>query len=707
MAVQIKDGILPEAKKDIIDLENRIQKFRNEEISDERFRAFRLARGVYGQRQPGVQMIRIKLPYGKMTANQLRKICDVSDKFSTGVLHLTTRQDIQIHYVKLEETPQVWADLEEANVTLREACGNTVRNVTASVTAGVDRDELFDVTPYAHTFFTYFLRNPICQEMGRKFKVAFSSSEADSAFTFMHDLGFIPKIKDGKRGFKVLIGGGLGAQPFLAHVAHEFLPQEQLIPFSEGVLRIFDRFGERTRRHKARLKYLINEIGLEEFMRLVAEEQIALKSKVYPIDTNNLPDVENFKGKNIPVVTPNDVETFEKWRKTNAYAQKQSGMYSVFIRIQIGNIGTEVARKFATIVDEVAADDIRVTVNQGLFIKFIPEAGLPYVFNKLSEIGFAEPGFDSTMDITTCPGTDTCNLGIASSYGITKELEKMMKEEYQELIYNQDIKIKISGCMNACGQHSMASIGLHGSSIKHGDLVMPAMQLLLGGGPTRDGLGTISDKVVKLPTKRIPQAIRELLNDYEANSLDGEYFNAYFQRQGNKYFYTMLKPLAEVKEATQDLFIDWGHEELFLTEVGVGECAGVMIDLVATLLQETDDKLKSAEELLNAKVWADSIYQSYGVFISTAKALLTAKDISCNSQHGIMGEFEKAFVETGEAPQINSFKDLVLAINKNEPSESFAKSYFEEAKAFLSFAYEYRKKAANATIADRLFAGVG
>lgn len=691
MAVKINPEINSFAQEDIFELDSKISKFRAGEIADERFRAFRLTRGVYGQRQQGVQMIRIKLPYGKITAKQLEKICDVSDKFSTGVLHLTTRQDIQIHYVKLEDTPSVWNDLEEANITLREACGNTVRNVTASPTAGIDRDELFDVTPYTHAFFAYFLRNPICQEMGRKFKVSFSSSDKDTAFSYIHDLGFIPKIQNGVKGFKVMIGGGLGAQPFLAQVAHEFLPIEQMMPFSEAVIRVFDRYGERTRRHKARMKYLISEIGLEEFMKLVDEERMALKSKSYPINESDFPLGSNFESKNLPFTEPSDKIKFEEWKKTNIYAQKQTGLNAVFIRVRIGNIPTEIARKFAEIVSEVAADDIRVTVNQGLMIKFIPENGLAYVFNKLHEIGFAEPGFDSTADITTCPGTDTCNLGIASSYGITHVLEEMMKVEFRDLIYNNDIKIKISGCMNSCGQHGMANIGLHGSSIKSGELVMPAMQLLLGGGLLGDGAGTVGDKIIKLPTKRMPNALRTIFNDYEINGNDGEYFNDYYLRQGKNYFYQILKPHAEVKNLTQDMFVDWGHSELFTTEVGVGECAGVVIDLVQTLLIETEDKLTKAINTYESGLFADSIYHSYAVFVSTAKALLTSKEVNTNSQHGIIGDFDKNFVETGEFSFETSFKELVLSINKNEPTKDFANDYLSKAKKYLQDSFEYRK----------------
>ncbi|MFN0050274.1 MAG: HEPN domain-containing protein, partial [Cytophagales bacterium] len=347
-----------------------------------------------------------------------------------------------------------------------------------------------------------------------------------------------------------------------------------------------------------------------------------------------------------------------------------------------------------------------ISINQGLMIKFIPENGLPYVFNKLNEIGFAEPGFDSTTDITTCPGTDTCNLGIASSYGITKVLEEMMKTEFHDLIYNNDIKIKISGCMNSCGQHGMANIGLHGSSIKNGELVMPAMQLLLGGGTLGDGLGTVGEKIIKLPTKRMPDAFRTLFNDYETNGLEGEYYNDYYIRQTKNYFYQLLKPLGEVKNPTQDLFIDWGHDQNFVTEVGVGECAGVMIDLVHTLLLETEEKLDRALNNFNNTLFAESIYNSYSVFIGAAKALLTAKDIATNTQHGVIGDFDRNYVETGELQFADSFKTLVLSINKNEPTAAFAESYYNEAKKFLNQAFELRKTAQVADLAGRVLEAI-
>src|SRR5476649_255740 len=323
----------PVVEKDIIDLEKKIKAFREGKIHDEKFRSLRLARGIYGQRQPGVQMVRIKLPFGKITFKQLLRIADIADEYASGNLHLTTRQDIQLHYVSLDRTPQLWAELEQDEITLREACGNTVRNVTASATSGIDPLEPFDVSPYAHATFEYFLRNPICQDMGRKFKISFSSSEADTAFSYIHDIGLIPKLKEnGERGFKVLLGGGLGAQPLLASIVEEFLPEDQLIPYIEAIIRVFDRYGERNNRNKARLKYLIQKLGLDEVLRLAKAERTANKVKTFKInrDAVALPAVPEIV--EYPIVEISNPLHYEHWLATNVFEQKQTGYYGVYIK---------------------------------------------------------------------------------------------------------------------------------------------------------------------------------------------------------------------------------------------------------------------------------------------------------------------------------------------------------------------------------------
>jgi sulfite reductase (ferredoxin) len=694
---EILGKISPASKDDIQELQAKIKSFRNLEIDDEKFRGFRLARGVYGQRQEGVQMIRIKLPYGKISPEQLTRIADISDRYASHNLHLTTRQDIQIHFVKLENTPKVWAELEDVNVTLREACGNTVRNVTGSALAGIDPNEPFDITPYAHEHFEYFLRNPICQEMGRKFKISFSSSiQDDSAFGFMHDLGFIPKIENGKRGFKILIAGGLGAQPFLALTAYEFLPEEQIIPFTEAVIRVFDRNGERTKRHKARLKYLVHGMGLKAFMQLVEKEQSALKTKTFTYDHSKNTEVIPPVKTNLVIQEPVNKTKFDNWVKTNVFEQKQKGFYGVYIKQHLGDMNSEIARKFAPIVKKYASDDIRITVNQGWLLKYVNKQELAALFNELDTIGLAEPGFDSTADITACPGTDTCNLGISSSTGLSAALESMLLEEFPDIIFNKNIKIKISGCMNACGQHTIGNIGFHGMSIKNGNYVLPAMQVMLGGGVEPDGTGSLADKIVKIPSKRCTDVVRAILVDYEEKGLEGEYFNTYYRRlvaADKMHFYKLLKPFGELSTLGDYDYIDWGHEDKYVTEVGVGECAGVMLDLVGTLITDTEDKLKWAIKGFERNSYADSIYSSYATCVSGAKALLTGEGINCNTQIGIINDFEDNLVKTGKFFLASgSFSTQLLRMSNEEPTKEFAAKFLEEAKEFVAKIKEYRQQ---------------
>lgn len=677
----------PIVQKDIIDLEKKIKEFREGKIHDEKFRSLRLARGIYGQRQPGVQMIRIKLPFGKVSFKQLLRMADISDEYAISNLHLTTRQDIQIHYVSLDRTPELWAKLEQDDITLREACGNTVRNVTASPTAGIDPKEPFDVSPYAHATFKYFLRNPICQEMGRKFKIAFSSSDADTAFTYIHDLGFIPKliIQDGEeiRGFKVLFGGGLGAQPSIASAVNDFLPEDELIPYIEAVLRVFDRHGERTNRNKARMKFLVAKLGLEEVLRLIEEEKVANRSKKFIVDRNAIDLPQMPEEKTLPEVNISDQFLYQRWLDTNVFEQKQKGFFGVYIKVSTGDIPTSKARKFIAAISGLVADEIRITINQGLLLKFVRQEALPLLFERLKELDFVKPGFDSVSDVTTCPGTDTCNLGISNSTELARVLEDLIINEYDDLIENQDIKIKISGCMNSCGQHGLAQIGFHGSSLKADGKVVPAAQVLLGGGTIGDGSGRAAEKVIKVPSKRTKDVVRVILDNYSQNKAGDELFNDYYDRLGKDHFYQLLKPLADLSTLTPDEFVDWGHEEIFATAIGVGECAGVMIDLVSTLLLESEEKLQWAIESFEAGAYSDAIYHAYSVFISSAKAMLLDKGINSSTQTGIMRDFDEQYKDSKILESVGSFVELVLQINKNEPSAEFARAYLGSTVDFI------------------------
>ncbi len=680
----------PIVQNDILELEKKIRLFKEGRIDEEKFRSLRLARGVYGQRQPGVQMIRMKIPYGKLTVRQLRRIADVSDEFSTGRLHITTRQDIQIHYVDLERTPELWAQLEQDEVTLREACGNTVRNVTASETAGIDPGEPFDVSPYAHGLFEYFLRNPIGQEMGRKFKVSFSSSDADSGLSYMHDLGFIAKSQDGDPGFKVMLGGGLGSQPRHADVLYEFLPADRIIPLMEVVIRVFDRYGERKSRAKARMKFLLKDLGLDGFKELLEAEQPAVPFQTFPIDITAYPPTRPTQ-KEAPGIAITDPKAFEQWKKTNLVSQKQAGFVAVGIKVLLGDFYTSQARQLSELVENFAAGELRLTLRQNILIPFVKESSLPYIYTELHKMGLAEAGYNKALDITACPGTDTCNLGIASSTGIAEVLEKVIASEYPDYINNPDVVIKISGCMNACGQHNMAHIGFQGMSIRTKEkLVAPALQVLLGGGNLGNGNGRFADKVIKIPSKRGPDALRLILDDYESHGAGVGYEN-YYEAKGQLYFYDLLKPLSATDNLIPSDFIDWGNSEKYEQAIGIGECAGVVIDLVATLLLESDEKIANAQLALQEQKWAAGIYHAYSAMVNAAKALLTLEDTKTNTHASIIADFDKIYVQSNRLNLGFSFEEKVLAINTTAPTEEFAREYTSEAAAFLKKVDTFRQ----------------
>ncbi|HJS53767.1 MAG TPA: HEPN domain-containing protein, partial [Chitinophagaceae bacterium] len=455
-------------------------------------------------------------------------------------------------------------------------------------------------------------------------------------------------------------------------------------------------------RHKARIKFLIAKIGIDAFNELVAQEQLALTHQQYKVDVEKYireigksesPQAQSSNGlSGFRTSGPSDPFKYELWKNTNVFKQKQEGYYAVYIRVANGNISSHSSRRLIEKLKNVIGDDVRVTINQGLQLRFIKSENLEYVYSVLDEEGYAAPGFGSVADVTSCPGTDTCNLGISNSTGTAFALSEVIEEEYPEYLYNKEITIKISGCMNSCGQHGMASIGFHGSSMKAKGQVLPALQVLIGGGVLGGGEGRIANKVLKVPSKRGPDVIRAVLNDYKTNATNGETFLNYSQRNGEKYYYDLLKPLANLETLQAEDYIDWGQQEKFSTAIGVGECAGVMIDLVATLILEAEEKIAASEEcLLNSK-WADGIYNAYAARIHSAKALLLQQGIQCNTQHGILKDFDTHFSEKGIYTG-GSFKAEVMRINDAPPSEAFANEYLQQAKEFIEFAKTFREQA--------------
>ena len=677
----------PIVEKDIIDLEQKIHAFKNNAIDEEKFRSLRLARGVYGQRQQGVQMVRIKLPMGRFTAKQLKKIAYVADEYGSGNLHITTRQDIQLHYVELDRTPQLWEELEKDQITLREACGNTVRNVTASATAGVDIDEPFDVTPFAEAFFQYFLRNPICQDMGRKIKVAFSSNKQDDALTFIHDLGFIPKIKDGKAGFQLMLGGGIGSQPMPSQKLFDFLTTDQIIPYSEAIIRLFDRHGERNKRNKARLKFLVKDLGLEQFLTLVEVEKKSLLTQSLPIQTSERKlDAAQIKLDEIDVQTDS---AFTQWKKVNTFPQKQTGYLSVGIAVQTGDISSNKARKLAEVITRFTKNDNRFTIAQSILLRDVKEEHLPALYLALKALDFHRIGFHKTNDIVACPGTDTCNLGIASSYGLARELQKVIEGEFNHLIEAHDLKIRISGCMNACGQHTLGHIGFQGMTLKANGNIAPATQILLGGGVLGNGNGRFADKVLKVPAKRTPDVLRWILTDFESNKLNSEDFFAYYDRKTKDYFYQNLKHHSETDQLKPKDFIDWGNETKYEKAIGIGECAGITIDLIQTLIFEAEEAYGWALSALNENRLSDAVYHAYNGRIRAAKALLIANEQKTNSHKTIIDGFDIQFPHFKESNGV-TFKEGIKNFTQKSPDTSFAKNFIQETQSIIAWVKKER-----------------
>lgn len=487
-----------------------------------------------------------------------------------------------------------------------------------------------------------------------------------------------------------MLGGGLGSQPRHADVLYNFLPEEKIIAVTESVLRVFDRYGERSRRMKARMKFLIADVGLKEFVRLINEEQKALSHQEYCINIPQEIMLEKKKITDYNEAVCTD-KSYNLWKLTSVFEQKQMGFVAVGIKVTLGNFRTEKARSLASIIQRYGSNEMRFTLRQNILLRNIQIEHLPELYNELKQLQFTEIGYNSLADITACPGTDTCNLGIASSTGIASALEKVLYEEYPQYLTRQSLTIKISGCMNACGQHNMAHIGFQGMSVRTPNkLVAPALQVLLGGSVIGDGQGRFADKVIKIPSKRGPEALRIILNDYDNNG-GGQEYDVYYQDRGEHYFYDLLKHLSPTDNLSNDDFIDWGHNKEYVQAVGVGECAGVVIDLVQTLLYESKEKLDNAVGALSASAWSDGIYYSYSAFVNTAKAILLANNLKTNTQAGIIKQFDEAFISTGKIEWDGSFEETVYQINKNNPTEKFAQQYLAESQAFLKVIESYRE----------------
>ncbi|MAU01749.1 MAG: sulfite reductase [Anaerolineaceae bacterium] len=655
-------------------------------LDEKVFAETRLRRGVYGQRYDNGQrhdgrqtqtiaypasdivkgpdtlwdapgMMRIKIPFGGLTADQLDVMGQLAEEYADDILHVTTRQDIQLHFVHIEDTPDLMRRLAAVGITTLEACGNSVRNVTACPLAGVCHTETFDVTPYSKALAYYLLGHDDVQDFGRKVKIAFSGCEHEAcALVKMHDIGFLARVKeqDGelKRGFDIYVGGGLGTVPHQAKLLAEFVPEEEIFPISQAVARVFARHGEKRNRNRARLKFLVAQVGIEEFRRLVAEER-----EILPYDprwTAYLDDLPNYS--ETPARPPirledfNATEEYKNWQRTNVYWQRQPGYATVTVNLPLGDLSSEQAYQLADIARKYVGDNLRTTVEQNIVLRWVAEADLPALFEELTAVNLATPGAGTIIDITSCPGTDTCKLGIASSRGLAGELRTRLAAQNATLPQAvKDLRIKISGCFNSCGQHHVADIGFFGNSRRRNNRTVPHFQVVLGGKWQENG-GAYGLAVGAVPSKKVPEVLDAITNRYVVERERDERFQDWIGRLGKKEVRDMLTSFTEVPlyEADKSFYSDWGDPREFgIGDMGVGECAGEVVTLFSFEIAKAEGVLFDALLALDDADYALADERAYQAMILAARALVRNQFLDVGDDpEDIVTEFRQRFYDT-------------------------------------------------------------
>jgi len=579
---EIKPGFtLPVSYEEIDEFEGRARKFRVGDEEPTTFQLYRLSRGVYGQRQEDNQMIRIKLPFGGVTAEQMEALAEVTERYSDlDRSHITTRENIQMHFVNLDDAPEVMRIIGAAGLTTREACAHTVRNVTGCPFAGVCADEEFDATPYLVAYARNMLRNPICQRLPRKFKTAFSSCASDCAGTPFHDIGFLAKKRDGVLGFEIRVGGGTSTMPRQADVIWDFARADdgEYIRIAEAIIRVFDREGDlpgllRKNLNRARIKFLLHKIGADAFREMVVAELAGEWSKE-PIEMAALVAMAPEGPCDPFAAAATQAPGYERWRWTNVRPQLQDGLVAVTVTVPMGNIATYQFRELARIMRRYAGGNGRTSPNQNLILRHVRPETLPALHGELRAIGLGEPDAEMLADVVACPGADSCKLAITASNQAGYSLrEKLVEFDYADPEV-QKVSVKVSGCPNGCGQHHMAGIGLQGSSYKVGKLEVPCYDVFVGGAGYQHA-DRYATRVSRVLAKKAHLAIDRIFDVYQRERSDGEAFTAYVDRVTPKRFEEPLEEFKWVGSLADEpeLYTDWGHSELFEVIRGEGECA--------------------------------------------------------------------------------------------------------------------------------------
>jgi len=558
---------------------------RQGKIAEEDFRPLRLQNGIYGMRGlTDVQMLRVRIPQGRLSSEQLAILAGVTRNFGKGPAHFTTRQDVQIYRVRLPQVPQALRFLAQVGLSTRETSGNIVRNVTTCPLAGVCPYELFDVTPYARLLGSYFLRNPLSQRLPRKFKIALSGCDRDCAYAAVHDLGALASLHpdgSGEHGFRLLVGGGLGSAPRPAQVLEPFTPADDLLPTAVAIVHVFNRLGNRENRNRARLKFLLGDIGIESFQQQVIEERRLVKA-TWPgalptVSPPEEPPVVESGGPNGEAV-PSDVgPAFRRWRRFHVVEQKQAGFYAVCIRLPGGDLTADQLVFLSQVIADLPEKQIIFTPNQNALLRFVPPARLPELFARLDEVDLASTDGGHLADIVSCPGASTCTQAVTRSHDLAEALVNRFAELNEEVSADlKDVRIRIDGCPNSCGHHWLGDIGLCGMARKVNGELVPHYQLYVGGG-TEGGQAVLAQSVLRLPASRVPEALLTLLDAYRTRRTDGESFKEWLRREQARNGLlrdtlaelTVLPPREEEPEA----YSDWGSEGEFRVEIGESECA--------------------------------------------------------------------------------------------------------------------------------------
>jgi sulfite reductase (ferredoxin) len=585
-------------EKETDNFANKVKLYRQGKLADDDFRRFRLQHGAYGSRlRPDYSMIRIKVPSGEITPEQLEKIATLSEAFSIGSAHVSTRQNIQLHWVQLEDVSEVMRGLVEVGLTTREACGNTVRNVMCSHFAGVCPNEVFDATPYSTAIAKFLLRNPMSQNLPRKFKINFGCCNKHGLVRIA-DIGLVPDLRDGKKGFRIYLGGGLGAASFIGHLLEDFTSEEQLLSTCMATIRLFDRLGNRDNMARNRMRYLVNEIGWEKFQKMVLKERAIVEMTVseftknlYQVnfDDSYVPLKKSTKYNNLPIVETNISTTsngYDRWLHTNVVPQKQENYFTIFITLGAGDITSSQLRSLALLIRKFSSESIaRNTPQQNFAIRYIYNNDLPAVYKKLMAIGLANPGALTITSAVGCSGTTSCNLAITNSHRLAKEVQRTLLELGFDV--DNDLRnstIKISGCPNSCGQHEIATIGFFGGAARIQNSMAPVYTMLFGGNGYEDE-GKLGKAIMRVPAKRVIDVIKKIVELYKNEKSSSETLDMWIDRiinnNGNGNIKnmddikTLLTPVTQLPpfEEDQELYQDYGNDIKFVAKTARGECA--------------------------------------------------------------------------------------------------------------------------------------